>query len=468
MRCKFCLKKHPFIQGSCPAWGKNCRDCGIMNHFSNSSVCQKTKSKFSIIEQFPSVFKGTIKGDPIHTTVQENAIPYHIGAPRRVAFPLLELLKLELERIKEMGVIKIVNQPTDWCHPIVVLKKPNGKLRICIDLTQLNKDTKREFYELPSVDDTLVQLGNGCKYMAKLDANSGYWQLPMDAESQLKCTFTKPFGRFCPTRGPFGLTSLLEIFNRKMDHVIEGLKGVVKSMDDFLVFGNTENDYNENLVELLSRLAEHGVTLNLEKCLFNQTEVEFLGHKTSAEGVRPLTKKVEAIQNFPRPTKITALRSFLGMAQQLSKFNPSLAKVAQPLRNLFISKSAWFWTDNHSKAFNDVKNSLTKPPILAHYDVKKPVKVRTDGSLLNGLSVVVYQGHDGVYKPIYCASRFLTMTEKNYYLIEMEMLAVAWGCTRMSKYLYGLPNFILETDHKPLISILITVHLLRCLQEFNA
>ena len=159
-----------------------------------------TKSKFSIAEQFPSVFKGlgTIKGDPVHITVQENATPYHIGAPRRVAFPLLKPLKLELERMKEMGVIKIVNQPTDWCHPIEVVKKPNGQLRICIDLTQLNKDTKREFYELPSVDDTLAQLGNGCKYMAKLNANSGYWQLPMDAESQLKCTFTTPFGRFCP------------------------------------------------------------------------------------------------------------------------------------------------------------------------------------------------------------------------------------------------------------------------------
>ena len=129
-----------------------------------------TKSKFSITEQFPSVFKGlgTIKGDPVHITVQENATPYHIGAPRRVAFPLLEPLKLELERMKEMGVIKIVNQPTDWCHPIKVVKKPNGQLRICIDLTQLNKDTKREFYELPSVDDTLAQLGNGCKYRCQL------------------------------------------------------------------------------------------------------------------------------------------------------------------------------------------------------------------------------------------------------------------------------------------------------------
>nr|XP_047138956.1 uncharacterized protein K02A2.6-like [Hydra vulgaris] len=99
------------------------------------------------------------------------------------------------------------------------------------------------------------------------------------------------------------------------------------------------------------------------------------------------------------------------MAQQLSKFNPSLAKVAETLRDLLSSKSAWFWTENHTKEFNEVKNSLTNPPILAHYDVKKSVKVRTDGSLLNGLSVTVYQNHNGTYKPIDCASRFLTTTE---------------------------------------------------------
>nr|XP_047141089.1 uncharacterized protein K02A2.6-like [Hydra vulgaris] len=142
------------------------------------------------------------------------------------------------------------------------------------------------------------------------------------------------------------------------------------------------------------------------------------------------------------------------MAQQLSRFNPSLAKVAEPLRDLLNSKSAWFWTENHTRAFNEVKNILTNSPILAHYDVKKPIKVRTDGSLLNGLSVIVYQNHNGIYKPTNCASRFLTTTEKNYYPIEMKMLAVTWGCTRMSKYLYGLPNFILETDHKTLIPIL--------------
>lgn len=134
--------------------------------------------------------------------------------PRRVPILLLAPLKAELIRMEQMGVIRAVDQPTDWCDPIVTVQKPNGKLRVCIDLTQLNKGTKSEYYELISVDETLAQLGNNCKIMVKLDTNSGYWQMPLDEEPQLLCTFTTPFGRYCPTRGPFGLI-LCQKFSRK-------------------------------------------------------------------------------------------------------------------------------------------------------------------------------------------------------------------------------------------------------------
>ena len=181
---------------------------GIPANATCSFVTEKREEvQHEIMRNFPHVFEGlgTIKGKPINITLEDDVVPYHIGAPRRIAIPLLEPLREELERMKKMGVIRPIDEPTDWCHPIVLVEKPNGDIRICLDLTQLNKGTKREFYELPSVDDTLSQLGTRCNFMAKLDANSGYWQLPMEKESQLKCTFTTPFGRFCPTRGPFGL-----------------------------------------------------------------------------------------------------------------------------------------------------------------------------------------------------------------------------------------------------------------------
>ncbi|XP_057294539.1 uncharacterized protein K02A2.6-like [Hydractinia symbiolongicarpus] len=275
--------------------------------------------------------------------------------------------------------------------------------------------------------------------MSKLDANSGYWQVKLEEESQLKATFITPFGRYCPTRAPFGLTSMPETFNERIDDMIVGKSGIVKSMDDFLVFGK--------------ELSKNKVTLNLEKCQFRKTEVEFLGHKISKEGIQPLATKVEAFKKFPIPTNITELRRFMGMAQQISRFSADLAKTAEPLRDLLSSKNEWIWTVVHTNAFNNCKELLSMQPILAHYDVKKKTKIRTDGSVTNGISVILYQYHNE-WRPVDCASRFLTATEKIYAPIEVEMLAASWGMERMAVHLYGISHFVLETDHKLLIPIL--------------
>ena len=408
-----------------------------------------------ILNEFPEIFQGlgNIKGAPIHIEIQEDATPYHLSTPRHVALPLLDPLKKELSRMEEMGVIRKVEEPTDWCHPIVLVRKENGSIRLCLDLTRLNTAVKREFYQLESVDETLAKLGD-CNIMSKLDANSGYWQMPLDEDSQLKATFITPFGRFCPTRGPFGLSSMQEIFNKRLDKIISGLPGVVKSTDDFLVTGKDMAEHDERLRGLLQRLSDHGVTLNPTKCKFRQTAVDFLGHNISAAGVRPLSTKVDALLNFRTPENITELRRFFGMAQQLSKFTPELARASEPLRGLLSTNNSWVWTANHDAAFQETKKVLAKAPILAHYDVNKPTKLRTDGSLLNGIAAILYQQHGDQWKPVEFASRYLSDAEKNYHNIEIEMLAVAWGCEKMSKYLHGLRHFVIQTDHKPLIPIL--------------
>ena len=370
-----------------------------------------------------------------------------------MALPLLKPLKEELQRMLKLGVIEKVDQPTEWCHPIVLVRKSDNSIRICIDLTKLNTVTKREFYQLESVDETLAKLGKNCNIMTKLDANSGYWQIPLDENSRLKATFITPFGRFCPTRGPFGLSSMQEIFNKRLDQIIEGLEGVVKSTEDILISGRNMEEHDHRLRALLERLTVHGVTLNTKKCSFRQTKVEFLGHHISPTGIKPLSTKVDAITNFKVPENITELRRFFGMAQQLSKFTPALSTASEPLRDLLSTKNSWVWTTVHQKAFDATKTELAKAPILAHYDIAKPTKIRTDGSMLNGISAILYQMHDD-WKPVAFASRYLSDAEKNYHNIEVEMLAVTWGCEKMAKYLHGLPRFTVETDHKPLVPIL--------------
>ena len=175
-----------------------------------------------VISEFPSVFNGlgTIKGEPINIELKKGATPYHLNTPRRVAIPLLEPLQRELERMEQLGVIRKVNQPTDWCHPIVIVPKaplPNQppRLRICLDLTQLNKVTKREFYQLPSVEETLARIGSDCIVMSKLDANSGYWQMPLGQDSQLKATFITPSDDFVQQEGLLGSLLCLRFLIKK-------------------------------------------------------------------------------------------------------------------------------------------------------------------------------------------------------------------------------------------------------------
>ena len=356
----------------------------------------------------------------------------------------------------KLGVIRKVDQPTEWCHPIVIVTKPNGDIRLCIDLTKLNMGVERELYQLEAVEETLAKLGEDCVYMSKIDANSGYWQVPLDESSQELTTFITPIGRFCCTRGPYGLSSMQEIFGKKMDVVIEGIEGVVKSTDDFLVHAKTIETLRERTRKLFERFAEYGVTINLKKCLFEQTEMEFLGNKITSDGILPLESKMESVRDFPQPENIKQLRRFMGMANHMAKFHPDLSEASAPLRSLMSTKNEWLWTENHTESFNKVKDVIMSPITLKLYDVNRPTKIRVDGSKLNGISVILYQQHDEQWHPVTCGSRYLTPAEKGWYPIEIEMLAVMWGCKRMNMFLHGLPSFKVETDHKPLVPILNT------------
>lgn len=157
-------------------------------------------------------------------------------------------------------------------------------------------------------------------------------------ESQLRYTFITPFGRYCFTRGPFGLASMPKIFNRRIDEMIRGLDGMLKRMYDFLVGGSEEKEHDERLQKFLRVISANKVTLNSEMCRFRQNQVEFLGNFISLSGTKPLNEKVEVIQQFASPTYVTELRRFLGIAQQSSPFSSQLAHTAEALHGLLSSK----------------------------------------------------------------------------------------------------------------------------------
>jgi hypothetical protein len=206
-------------------------------------------------------------------------------------------VKAELMRMEQAGVISRVTKPTDWCAGMVVVPKINKAVRICVDLTKLNRCVKRERHLLPTVEQALAQLTDAAVF-SKLDANSGFWQIPLAADSALLTTFITPFGRFCFHRLPFGITSAPEHFQRRMSEILEGLEGVICNIDDTLIYAKTQEEHDIRLKAALKRLQEAGVTLNKEKCQFSVSEITFLGHIINKQGIRPDPTKLEAINQM--------------------------------------------------------------------------------------------------------------------------------------------------------------------------
>ena len=232
-----------------------------------------------------------------------------------------------------MQIISKVDEPTEWCAGMVVVPKDNGKVRICVDLTNLSESILREFHPLPSVDHTLAQL-SGATVFSNLDANSGFWQIGLSPESATLTTFITPFGRFCFNRLPFGISSAPEHFQKRISQVLEETDGALCQMDDILVFGKTTEEHDKHLEATLHKLQEANLTLNEEKCEFSKPSVEYLGSIIDSEGVRINPKKVEAILEMETPKDQSGLRRFLGMVNQLSKYQPRIAELSKPLRDL--------------------------------------------------------------------------------------------------------------------------------------
>ena len=332
---------------------------------------------------------------------------------------------------------------------MVIVPKPSGSVRICVDLKPLNKSVMREIHPLPKVDTNLAQL-TGARLFSKLDTNSGFWQVPLSKESRLLTTFITPYGRFCFNKLPFGIASAPEHFQCHMNEILRDLLGVICHVDDILVSGRDKNEHDSRLHAVMKRLEAAGVTLNKEKCQFSCTKIVFLGHVIDANGISPDPHKTEAIQNMKSPRNVTELRRFMGMINQLNKFSPNIAHLSQPLRELLKATTMWLWTEQHEEALKKLKEEICSHRVLAHYDVHAKTKISADASACS-LGAVLLQSQDGVtWQPVAFASRSLNETDAQ---IEKEALALVYTCEKFSEYVLG-KVILLETDHKPLVPLL--------------
>ena len=223
-------------------------------------------------------------------------------------------------------------------------------------------------------------------------------------------------------------------------------------MDDIIIFGVSSEEHDARVRAVFRRLEDNGVTLNFDKCEFAKSGITYLGQVVSADGIRADPPKVRAIKQMQQPKHVGDIRRFLGMANQLAKFIPNMSTVTQPLRDLLQKKNRCTWGPNQQRAFNLVKDKLSKTHVLALYDPNRETTVSADASSY-GLGAVLRQRTNGTLRPVAYASRAMTPTEQRFSQIEKEALATTWSLERFTDYLYGM-SFHVETDHKPLVSLL--------------
>jgi hypothetical protein len=416
------------------------------------NACQKLKliervnsvnSLTDILNDYKEVFSGSgCFGSPQNIVLQENAQPVVHNARK---IPLT--LKSELNRLERFKIIEKVNEPTDWVNPLMLVRKPSGKLRICLDPKQLNKYIKRQHYQVPLIEELLIEL-NGATVFSRVDADQGFYQIPLNKTSSKVCTFATPFGRYKFNRLPFGIVSAPEIFQKEFKEIFKDTPGQVSYIDDLLIYGKTQEEHDRNLKRVLERAKRADIKLNKSKCEFQVKEIKFLGHVINSKGIKPDESKIASIVNMSTPKNKKELEVLLGMITYISKFIPNLSELTASLRSLLTKNAIFSWTSKHDDDIAKIKTVLSTEPTLQLYNPNKPVTISADASQ-HGVGAVLLQNN----LPVIYASRALTETEKNYVQIEKELLSIVFACQKFHQYIYG-KKIIIENDYKPLESIL--------------
>ena len=413
----------------------------------------------ALVDCFPRVFgqDSTLRvmdGGPMVIELRPDATPTSVTAARPIPFAWRAEVKAQLDDLLHRGIIVPVSYPTEWCHPIsCVPKNPTG-FRLCVDLTGLNQYVKRPTYPCRPPHDAVTSLPSGNRWMSTLDAKMGYFQVPLADESQDLTCFITPWGRFKFVRCPMGCNASGDEYNRRGDAALGDIPNCVKIVDDILAVAPTYRQHLQQVIEILQRCDDRGITLNSQKFQFARNEVKFCGYKITPAGYTSDNEKARAIADFPRPENITDLRSFMGLVNQLGGLTPELATTTQAFRDLLKSRHIWCWTEQHEAAFLRTKSILSSPPVMAFFDPGLPTVLQTDAAKTRGLGFALLQRHGDDWKLVQCGSRFLTDVESRYAVVELELAAVLWACKKCHVYLAGMPHFDVVVDHRPLVAIL--------------
>ena len=363
--------------------------------------------------------------------------------------------KIIAEMLTDMEKRDIIEKSTSaWLSPIVLVNKPDGSKRMCLDYRHVNKHLSTDIYPLPRVEE-LIEQAAGNKYYATLDMKEAYFQIKLDQGSRDLTTFSDGVTLYRFKRLPFGLSCAPAIFTRHMSSLLTPLlnEGYMRNyLDDLIVWAPDFTTLVKRLMKLFTLLRENGVKLNLSKCEIGKKSVTFLGHQLSEAGSKPDPKNIDAVMDMKTPKNCREIRRFLGMCGFYRKHVPGFARIATPLTNLTKKNAPFDWTENCSKAFEALKEKLTHAPVLVRAQIDQPFILTTDASNTHVGGVLSQIQQDGQNKPIAYFSKKLNSTEGRYSVTDKEALAIVLACRHFHHYLWG-SCFTVVTDHQPLTTI---------------
>jgi hypothetical protein len=404
-------------------------------------------AEYKITEMAPL---NTTITNPTYHHIETNGPPVN-ARPRRLNQVKYNEARKEFNTLIEQGICR--PSKSNWSSPLHLVTKKDGTFRPCGDYRNLNAITVPDNYPLPFLHDFTMNLRD-CKVFSKVDLQKAYHQIPIYPPDVPKTAIITPFGLFEYTRMSFGLRNAAQSFQRLIHHVLRGLSYVFAYMDDVIIASENDVIHQSHLREVFSRLSTNNLSININKCLFGQASIEFLGHEVNSEGIKPNPSKVSVLVNYKQPVTVSELKTFLAMLNFYRKFIPKAIDAQIPLLtflkgNKKNDRTKIEWTTESVDAFNICKKQLIDATMINHPKTNVPLFLACDASDF-AAGAAFHQIVNNKIEPLGFFSHKFSPTQQRYSTYDRELLAIFLAIKHFRGQVEGR-TFHIETDHKPLI-----------------